>query len=204
MQFCSSYVLFIVVCTSDQAQFSPYLLVSYQVLGESLRITTDYLNTEEKVVVATLKAKSVEVECSKLRKDLINAMNEMNDANLKVKELIEALRMEKALIVQKVGEIQAALLKTDKEREKIIQNFKQLEEFSDLQFMQYFKGFKLLRRWTIKHHILAVDISNLDFEKIDTEILEDEFKDQGEAEASAMEKNLAANETIDEFAISPS
>ena len=57
------------------------------------------MNTEEKVVVATLKAKSVEVECSKLRKDLINAMNEMNDANLKVKELIEALRMEKALIV---------------------------------------------------------------------------------------------------------
>lgn len=50
-------------------------------------------------MVATLKAKSVEVECSKLRKDLINAMNEMNDANLKVKELIEALRMEKALIV---------------------------------------------------------------------------------------------------------
>ena len=49
-----------------------------------------------------------------------------------------------------------------------------------------------------------MDISNLDFEKIDTEILEDEFKDQGEAEASAMEKNLAANETIDEFAVSPS
>ena len=70
--------------------------------------------------------------------------------------------------------------------------------------MQYFKGFELLRWWTIKHHSLAVDISNLDFEKIDTEILEDEFKDQGEAEASAMEKNLAANETIDEFAVSPS
>nr|POF02971.1 hypothetical protein CFP56_72213 [Quercus suber] len=35
-----------------------------QVLGESLHITTDYLNVEEKVVVATSKAESVEAECS--------------------------------------------------------------------------------------------------------------------------------------------
>ena len=35
--------------------------------------------------------------------------------------------------------------------DKIIQKFKQLEEFSDLQFMQYFKGFKLLHgeQWSI-------------------------------------------------------
>nr|POF20939.1 adenylylsulfatase hint3 [Quercus suber] len=49
------------------------------VLRESLRITTDYLNTKEKVVVATSKAKSVEVECSQLKKDLITAMNERNE-----------------------------------------------------------------------------------------------------------------------------
>nr|POF01440.1 hypothetical protein CFP56_35717 [Quercus suber] len=35
-----------------------------QVLGESLRITTNYLNMEEKVIVATSKVESVEVECS--------------------------------------------------------------------------------------------------------------------------------------------
>ena len=50
-------------------------------------------------MVATSKAESVEVECSKLRKDLIAAMNKMNDANQKVKELIEALCVEKALVV---------------------------------------------------------------------------------------------------------
>lgn len=72
-------------------------------------------------------------------------MNERTDTNQKVKEFTEALRMEKALIVQKDEEIQVALLKTNDERDKIIQKFKQLEEFSDLQFMQYFKGFKLLR-----------------------------------------------------------
>ena len=46
--------------------------------------------------------------------------------------------------------------------------------------MQYFKGFKLLRRWTMKHHSSAVDFSGLDFEKFDAEILEDEAKEQEE------------------------
>lgn len=95
--------------------------------------------------MATSKAESVEVECSQLKKDLIVAMNERTDTNQKVKEFTEALRMEKALVVQKDEEIQVALLKTNDERDKIIQKFKQLEEFSDLQFMQYFKGFELLR-----------------------------------------------------------
>ena len=72
----------------------------YQVLGESLHIMTDYLNMEEKVVVANSKVEFVK------------------------KELIEALRVEKAHVVQKDEEIQAALLKTDVKREKIIQKFK--------------------------------------------------------------------------------
>ena len=86
--------------------------------------------------MATLKAKSVEVECFQLKKDLIVAMNKRNQANQKIKELTEALRMEKALVAQKDEEIQVALLKTDVERDKVIQKFKQSEEFSDLQFLQ--------------------------------------------------------------------
>ena len=43
--------------------------------------------------------------------------------------------MEKALVVQKDEEIQVALLKTDKERAKVIKKFKGSEEFSDLQFI---------------------------------------------------------------------
>ena len=79
---------------------------------------------EEKVVVANSKVEFVEVECSKLRKDLIVAMNEQNDTNEKIKELTEALHVEKALIIQKDKEIQVALLKTDAKREKVIQKFK--------------------------------------------------------------------------------
>ena len=59
---------------------------------------TDYLNVEEKVVMATSKAESIEVEFSQLKKDLIVAMNKRNDANRKIKELIEALRVKKALV----------------------------------------------------------------------------------------------------------
>ena len=92
-------------------------------------------------MMATSKAESVEVECSRLKKDLIVAMNERNVANQKIKELTEALHVEKALVAQKDEEIQAALLKTNDEKDKVIQKFKQSEEFSDLHFMQYFKGF---------------------------------------------------------------
>ena len=151
--------------------------------------------------MATLKVESVEVECFQLKKDLIVAMNERNEANHKIKGLTEALCVEKALVAQKDEEIQIALLKTDDERDKVIQKFKQSEEFSDLQFMQYFKGFELPRRWTMKHHNLAVDFFGFDFEKIDTEILEDEAKEQEEAGLGALEKDKVAEKDINEFAV---
>nr|POE55212.1 hypothetical protein CFP56_02212 [Quercus suber] len=59
------------------------------------------------------------------------------------------------------------------------------EHFSDLQFIQYYKGFELLRRWMMKHHSQAVDFSNLDFEAIDTEVLADEAKKQEEITTAA-------------------
>ena len=164
----------------------------YQVLGESVRITINYLNVEDKVVVATSKVESMEVECSQLKKDLIAVMNERNEANQKKKKkLTKDLHVEKALVVQKDEEIQAILLKIDEERDKVVQKFKQSEEFSDLQFMQYFKGFELLHRWTMKQHSLAVDFSRLDFEKIDTKVLEGEAKELEEAESDAVEKDKA-------------
>nr|POE68147.1 hypothetical protein CFP56_19798 [Quercus suber] len=149
----------------------------------------------------SLSLESVEAECSQLKKDLIAAMNEQNEANQRVKELTESLRVEKALVIQKDEEIQAALLKTDKERKNVIQRFKQSEEFSDLQFLQYFKGFKLLHRWTMKHHSSAMDFSSLDFEKIDTEVLEDEAKELEEAESGVPEKDKATEDREDDEAV---
>ncbi|XP_050259657.1 uncharacterized protein LOC126704670 [Quercus robur] len=58
-----------------------------QVLGESLHLMTDYLNSEEKVVMANSKIDSIEAESSKLRKDLIEAMHQSIKDKEKVKEL---------------------------------------------------------------------------------------------------------------------
>ena len=104
----------------------------FQVLGESLCLTTNYLSNEEKVVMANSKIESVEAKSSKLMKDLIEALDIANKAKEKVKELSEELRVEKMLIVQKDEEIQAALLQIDSKREKIIQKFMKSEHFSDL------------------------------------------------------------------------
>ena len=84
---------------------------------------TDYLNSEEKVVVANSKVDFVEAESSRLRKNLIEAMDQSTKAKEKVKELKEALKVEKKLVIQKDEEVQVVLLRTDEEREKVIARF---------------------------------------------------------------------------------
>lgn len=64
-----------------------------------MRLTTDYLSSEEKLVVANSKVDFVEAESSKLRKDLIKAMDQATKANEKVKELKDALKVEKMLVI---------------------------------------------------------------------------------------------------------
>ena len=64
-----------------------------------MRLTTDYLSSEEKLVVANSKVDFVKAESSKLRKDLIKAMDQATKANEKVKELKDALKVEKMLVI---------------------------------------------------------------------------------------------------------
>lgn len=73
-------------------------VISFQVLRESLRLTTNYLRTKEKVVVTSSKVESVEAESSRLRKDMIEAIDEAAKTKGKVKELNEALKVEKLLV----------------------------------------------------------------------------------------------------------
>ena len=94
----------------------------------------DYLNSEEKVVAANSKVDSIEDESLKLRKDLIEAMDQSTKAKENVKELKEALNVEKKLVIQKDEEVQAAFLRMDKEREKVIARFLESNHFSNIQF----------------------------------------------------------------------
>ena len=148
---------------------------------------TDYLSNEEKVVVANSKVYSVKAESSRLRKDLIEALYQSTKAKEKVKELKEALKIEKKLVIQKdEEEVQVALLRTKEECEKVIAKFLKSDYFSDMQFEQYFKGFELFCRWMIKHHSHVANFANLDFEAIDTKILADEANEkEGETIAEA-------------------
>ena len=128
--------------------------------------------------MANSKVDSIEVESSRLRKNLIEAMDQSTKAKEKVKELKEALKVEKKHIVQKDEEVQATLLRTDKAREKVIARFLESDCFSNIQFEQYFKGFELLRHWMMKHHSHVADFASLDLEAIDIEILANEANEK--------------------------
>ena len=86
-------------------------------------------------MVANSKVESVEAEILRLWKDLIEAIDKATKAKGKVKELNEALKVEKLLIAKKDDEIQAALLRTNEECEKVIDQFLKTERFADLQFI---------------------------------------------------------------------
>ncbi|KAK9998102.1 hypothetical protein SO802_017705 [Lithocarpus litseifolius] len=134
-----------------------------QVLGETIQITTEYLTYEEKAVVAGSKVEALEVERSKLRKELISAMDEGNATKEKVKASTEELRAEKLLTLT--------------------------EEYKTVMFSWYYKGFKLLKRYLMKHNP-EVDLESQDFELVDKE-MEVNKAAQATAAATVVKENVA-------------
>ena len=66
-----------------------------------MHITLEYLANKEKVEVANSKAKALEAEGSRLRKDLIAAMDDNNASKEKIKALFGELKAEKLLVTQR-------------------------------------------------------------------------------------------------------
>lgn len=64
-------------------------------------------------------------------------------------------------------------LKIDREKDKLVASFKAFEKYSFALLDYYFKGFELLRSYLAKN-FLGLDLSNLDFEEVDKEIMADE------------------------------
>ena len=73
----------------------------FQVLGESLHITSEYLAQETKVVFVVSRVEALEVENSKLKKDLIVTMGEANAMKEKLKVMGDDLRAKRQLMVEK-------------------------------------------------------------------------------------------------------
>ena len=90
---------------------TPFIFI--KVLGENLHITSKYLASEAKVESARSHASSLEAENSKLRKELIAAMDDANLAKEKLKTLTDELRVERELTKEKDEQ-----LATAKERAK--------------------------------------------------------------------------------------
>ena len=142
-------------------------------LGESLHLTSEYLALEAKVESARSYATSLEAENSKLKKELIVAMNDPNLAKEKLKTLTEELRVEWELTKEKDEQLATARERAKGLAAKAIKGFQQIEEYNTVLFSWYFKGFELLKRYFIKHPF-GVDLEKLDLEEVDKEMAADE------------------------------
>ena len=108
------FFFFFSVCT---------LFIFTQVLGESLHITSEYLASEAKVESARSHASSVEAENSKLRKELIAAMDDANQAKEKLKTLTDELRVERELTKEKDEQIATARERVEGLAAKAVEGF---------------------------------------------------------------------------------
>ena len=138
-----------------------------------MHITSQYLESEEKAVMAISKVEALEAEASGLRKDLIMAIDKNNSSKEKIKTLTEELNAKKQLVKQRDEQLAAANQKMKNAVAKAIHAFQLMEEYNAILLGWYFKGFELLRRYLVKHGPV-VDLEDLDFEAIDKEIEVDE------------------------------
>ena len=120
---------------------------TFLVLGESLHITSEYLAQEAKITSTVSRVKALEAENSKLKRDLITAMDEANAMKEKDKQLLVAKEKLKTIAT------------------KVVEAFQQTEEYNTVLFSWYDKGFELLRQYLVKHPS-GVDLENLDMEVV--------------------------------------
>ena len=92
----------------------------------------------------------MEAENSKLRKELIAAMNDANQAKEKLRTMTDELRVERELTKEKDEQIVATKERAKGLAAKAVEGFQQTEEYNSVLFSWYFKGFELLRRYFIK------------------------------------------------------
>lgn len=129
--------------------------------------------------MANSKVDVLEVEGSTLRKELIAAMDVKNWMKEQVKTLTDELKAEKQLTEHKDEQLQATKRQDSTTGDEAVQAFQLTDECNSVLLSQYFKGFKLLRRYLAKHN-LGVDLENLDFEAVDKEMESEEASAAGD------------------------
>ena len=142
--------------------------------------------SEAKVESARSHASSLEAKKSNLKKELIATMNDANLAKEKLRTLTDELRVERELTKEKDEQLATAKDRVKGLAAKAIEGFQQTDEYNTVLFNWYFKGFKLLRRYFIKHPS-RVELEMLDLEEVDKEMAADEAAQSSAAETDPLE-----------------
>ena len=137
----------------------------------------------------------LEVENSKLKKDLIVAMDEANAIKEKAKTLSDDLRAEWQLTLEKDKQLLAAKEKLKTIAAKAVEAFQQTDKYNIVLFSWYFKGFELLRRYFVKHPT-GVDLENLDLEEVDKEMAADEASQSLALEGDALKSAPTGGDVV--------
>ena len=161
-------------------------------LGESLHITSEYLTQEAKVASLTSKLEALEAENSTLKKNLIDSMGRATNLKEKVKTLSDDLRVKRQLTQEKDEQLLGAKEKLKTIAARSIEAFQMTDEYNTVLFNWYFKGFKLLRRYLVKHPF-GVELEKLDLEEVNQEMATDEAA-QSSATKIDTPENAPAND----------
>ena len=121
-----------------------------------------------------------------MKKELIAAMDDANQAKEKLRTLIDKLRVEQELTKEKDKQLAAARERAKGLATKAVEGSQQTDEYNTILFSWYFKGFELLRRYFIKHPS-GVDLEKLDLEEVDKEMAANEAARSSAAETDAPE-----------------
>ena len=116
-------------------------MISFQVLGESLHITSEYFTQEAKVASLTSRMETLEKENSDLKKNLIASMDEANTMKEKIKTMSDDIRVERQLNLEKDEQLLGAKEKLKTIIARSIKAFQQTDKYNIVLFSWYFKGF---------------------------------------------------------------
>ena len=146
---------------------------SFQVLGETIHITSEYLSKETKATIVGSKVQVLKAKNLKLSKDLISAMDKVNTSKEKAKVLFDNLKAERQLTLEKDEQQQAAKERVKTIAAKSVEAFQQTNEYNTVLFSWYYKGFELLQRYLVNYPI-GMDLESLDLEVVDKKMAANE------------------------------
>lgn len=150
-------------------------------LGKSLYISGKYLDYEEKYVTAKSKVESLSLENELLKIQIFTFSDEAKKDKDCLKTLEKSIDTKKAFSKLKDKQTDEALLKVEKVGSEAMEKFKVSDEYLGKLCGYYVEGFELFKKYLAKHHP-SLDLSKLDMEAVEKEVLEDRQSIEGVGE----------------------